>query len=84
MKRITKFILLVVLTWPSVAKADDLSLNAASFERWKKFILPSEDDLAYLEIKWRSSLSEAVAEAKRVKKPVLLWGMNGNPLSGCT
>lgn len=76
--------LLVVLVLAQAARADDLQINASTFSRWKKFIPPSKEELAFRQIKWRPSLVEAVAEAKRTKKPILLWSMNGNPLSGCT
>ena len=59
-------------------------LNKGNFDRWQDFIQPSQKDLAYTKIKWRISLQSAVSEAKRSKKPVMLWAMNGSPIRGCT
>lgn len=38
---------------------------------------------AWRKIAWRTTLGEAIVEASRDKKPILLWAMNGHPL-GCT
>jgi hypothetical protein len=59
-------------------------LDGDSFTRWFDFIRPSKKELAYREIHWRPSLWDALYEARRTNKPILLWTMNGNPLSGCT
>ena len=59
-------------------------LTKGNFNHWRSFIQPSRKDLAYTKIKWRTSLQSAVAEAKRAKKPVMLWSMNGSPIRGCT
>ena len=63
---------------------DDLRLNESTFARWREFIPPKKTELAYRQVDWRPSLWDAVLEAQRANKPILLWAMNGNPLSGCT
>jgi hypothetical protein len=45
-------------------------------------VLPTGEEDRWLEIPWRTNIGEAIGEAQRAGKPVLLWVMNGNPL-GC-
>jgi hypothetical protein len=45
-------------------------------------VLPTEEEDGWLEIKWRTNIAAARAEAARENKPVFLWVMNGNPI-GC-
>jgi hypothetical protein len=45
-------------------------------------VLPSQEEERWLQIPWRTDLSQALTDARRSGKPVLLWVMNGNPL-GC-
>ena len=45
-------------------------------------VLPTQEEDRWLEIPWRTNIGDAIAEARRSNKPVLLWVMNGNPL-GC-
>jgi hypothetical protein len=49
----------------------------------RDLILPSAEETAFLSIEWRPSLWDGVVDAHRMKRPVLLWTMNGHPL-GCT
>ena len=48
----------------------------------REHVLPSAEESRWLDIPWRSRLWDAVEEARRVGKPILLWAMNGHPL-GC-
>jgi len=57
--------------------------TAKNLSEWLTFIQPAESELAYREIGWRNALSPAVAEARKLGRPILLWTMNGHPL-GCT
>jgi hypothetical protein len=57
--------------------------TAANLEQWLTFIQPSASEESYRDIGWRNALSPAVAEARRLGRPILLWTMNGHPL-GCT
>jgi len=59
-------------------------LTKDSFDQWYDFIGPSEQELAYLKINWKISIQEGLLEAKRVKKPIMFWAMNGRPIRGCT
>jgi len=58
-------------------------LTAGSLERWRDYVLPAEDELAWLDVPWRTTLWAAVEEGHALEKPILLWAMNGHPL-GCT
>ena len=59
------------------------TLAPDSLDRWLTYLLPGEDEVAWLEIPWRATLWEAVRVAHEQQRPVLLWAMNGHPL-GCT
>jgi hypothetical protein len=45
------------------------------------FVRPRPEELTWQAIPWRTSIPEAMEVAARERKPVLLWTMNGNPLS---
>jgi hypothetical protein len=55
---------------------------------WERFtqvrqeVLPAAEEDRWLAIPWRSRLWDAVEDARRERKPILLWAMNGHPL-GC-
>lgn len=70
----------------SVALAAELRaepLTDANYEAVRDHVLPKADDLGYQAIAWRPSYWEAVVEAQKHDKPILLWTMNGHPLA-CT
>ena len=58
-------------------------LSDANLRHWIDFIRPADDDKKWERLDWRSELGSAVAEAKALDRPILLWAMNGHPL-GCT
>ena len=45
-----------------------------------RFVRPRPEELSWQAIPWRTSIPEAVDVARRERKPILLWAMNGNPL----
>ena len=45
--------------------------------------MPTEKDLAWTRIPWRTSFQQGLIESIEKHKPMLLWAMNGHPL-GCT
>ncbi len=63
------------------AAADEFQLTKGNYDKWKNFILPSEREVAYLKLDWRSSLGPAIKEARTKDKPILVWAYNGNPLT---
>ena len=58
-------------------------LGERTYASIRDHVLPSEDELAFRKLGWRSSLWQAVVEAREADRPILLWAMNGHPL-GCT
>jgi hypothetical protein len=51
-----------------------------NLERWAAAIEPDATERAYEGIAWRNSFAAAMAEAKALGRPMLLWAMNGHPL----
>ena len=62
---------------------DKFNLTLQNYEIWRDFIKPTDIELVWASIPWRSSFQEGLIEANAQKKPLLLWAMNGHPL-GCT
>jgi hypothetical protein len=58
-------------------------LNEASFKQLRDYIRPAPAEVRWQEIPWRPTFWEAVTEAQKQDKPILLWAMNGHPLA-CT
>jgi hypothetical protein len=58
-------------------------LTEANLRKWIDFIRPSDDDKMWERLVGGTELGAAVAEAKSLQRPLLLWTMNGHPL-GCT
>ena len=68
---------LLMLTAPRAELTDD------TFAHWRDYVLPSQDELQWMRIGWRTTFWEAMQEGNAHDRPVLLWAMNGHPL-GCT
>jgi hypothetical protein len=68
---------------PVAAPQDPPVPTAADYERWARAIEPDEQERSYEQIAWRNAFGSAIAEARALGRPVLLWAMNGHPL-GCT
>ncbi len=75
----TSSVLAIALLAPLAAQDDRAAAVAACREQ----VLPTDDELAFDRIGWRTSLAIAALEAGSADRPVLLWAMNGHPL-GCT
>ncbi|MCI0342046.1 MAG: hypothetical protein L0216_13030 [Planctomycetales bacterium] len=58
-------------------------LTDATFKPLLELIRPKPQELGFEEIRWRPTFWEAVLEAQRAERPVLVWAMNGHPLA-CT
>jgi len=48
-----------------------------------RLVLPDANEDAWRSLHWIPTYADAVIEAERVDKPLLMWAMNGHPL-GCT
>ena len=77
--------LLLVSAVLPIAGADEprAVLTDATYASVRDHVLPSDDELAFQRLGWRSTLWQAVVEAREADKPILLWAMNGHPLA-CT
>lgn len=51
--------------------------------KWADYLRPKEEECAFEEVSWLNTFWSAVRESHRVKKPILLWAMNGHPMA-CT
>ena len=69
---------------PASAKAapeQDAVLSDQTFQKWRDFILPRPFELEWTQVPWRPSFWEGVVEGQEKDRPLLLWIMNGHPLS---
>lgn len=57
--------------------------DAQNLARWREYLSPSKEELAWQQVPWRASFWSGVVAAQELDKPVLLWAMNGHPLA-CT
>jgi len=55
------------------------SLTDENLDEWITFLRPKKEELKWREIRWHNNLADAADEARRLKRPILLWTMNGNP-----
>ena len=67
----------------SMLVGDVPKVDASNLQRWLEYLAPARQEVQYEELPWRPTFWEAVTEAARTDKPILLWAMNGHPL-GCT
>jgi hypothetical protein len=58
-------------------------LSDKTLDRYRGLIAPTAEETRYLAIPWRNTLWEAVKDAQKQDKPIVLWAMNGHPLT-CT
>ena len=65
------------------AQGKPTTLTWDTFEAVRDRVLPTEKEVGWQAIPWRSDFGQAVAEAARKEMPLLIWAMNGDPL-GCT
>ena len=65
------------------AAAPPAELNDQTFARWRDHIRPKGEELCFETVPWLPTYWDAVIEAQRQDKPILLWAMNGHPLA-CT
>ena len=54
-------------------------ITDGNLDRWIAFVRPGKEELAWREVRWHTSLSEAAAESRKLQRPILLWAMNGHP-----
>ena len=59
------------------------ALTTDTLDRWFQCIRPNSREAAFARVGFFTTLWEAVLEANRHQKPILLWAMNGHPMA-CT
>jgi len=59
------------------------ALTPSAAARVKRHVMPDKHELAWRKVEWRPTLWDAVIDAHKEKKPILLWAMNGHALA-CT
>ena len=77
--RLAPIALVLLLAAPVAAQ----ELTDETFAKIRDHVLPAADELRWTKVDWRASFWDAVVEAQRDDKPILLWAMNGHPLA-CT
>ncbi len=62
--------------------ADSLPATPVDEQAWEQFeeLLPSGESTEYTELPWRPTVLEALEEAQKQDRPLLLWQMRGHPL----
>lgn len=74
--------LLALLLLAPLAGAGD-ALDSKSWRKTLSHVLPDKAELRWQDVEWNATLWDAVIEAHKEKKPILLWAMNGHAMA-CT
>ena len=72
-------VLLLVAAAAAQSKTRPDKLSEKSFAAALAAILPDPAENQWRKIAWWPDLSDAIVEARKHKKPILLWAMNGHP-----
>jgi hypothetical protein len=80
-------IIVLALTACHVSRAEaqekPTTLTWKTYDKVRDYVLPTEKEIGWQAIPWRSDFGQALAEASHKDMPLLIWAMNGDPL-GCT
>ena len=84
MKPTLTALLALYLLAPSVSAsahqaARTLELNEKNYATIRQALTSPKDESGWREIPWRPNLGEAIIEARKENKLILLWIMNGHP-----
>jgi hypothetical protein len=74
-------IVLAVVALGVCAQAEELT--DATFAKFRAFIMPTQAEQQFMTIPWYPTFWQAVLDANKREAPILLWVMNGHPLT-CT
>ena len=80
MKSTTLLVLPLLLAGPLAWAQQAPKLTERSYEKLRDYVLPDAREEAWRKIDWKSTFWDAVIEAQKEEKPILLWAMNGHPL----
>ena len=78
-----KILFIIIIFLSCSGNKKEFSLTTINYNMWKDFIKPTEKELAWAQIPWRTTFYDGLIDADKFNKPLLLWVMNGHPL-GCT
>ena len=56
-----------------------VELKQATYSMIREAILLKPSEVEWEQIPWQPNLGEAIREARRQDRPILLWMMNGHP-----
>ena len=81
--RAFSFALLASSLFHAPLSAADLDRLAPTDRRYYEAIKPIESEVRWRQIPWMQDLSAAVEQAKKEKRPVLIWVSGDEPLERC-
>ena len=71
----------------SALSAGDLlvpqKLTPETFEAIKARIVPTQQELAWQQVRWRDGFFEGLLEAQAADKPIFYWIYEGDPRGNC-
>ena len=80
--RILTTVILLALT-PLAFSGDETNpaptLTQENLNQWVRFLRPNDQELLWQQVRWHKDYETAVKEARQLKRPILLWAMNGHP-----
>jgi len=79
-KRALALALLLLATAPLAWGQQAPPLTEGSYKKLRDYVLPDAREDAWRKVDWKSTFWDAVVEAQKAEKPILLWAMNGHPL----
>lgn len=65
---------------PKPGETELPKLDDKNYKATVDLVRPTPDELRWKDVGWRNDLMTAVAEAKALQRPILLWSDQGNPL----
>ena len=83
-KRIALLLLVVVAACftPSGSVSAE-TVKKDNFTKIRDLVMPKPAEIAWRDIPWRATYWDAVCDAQKEDKPIMLFAMNGHPM-GCT
>lgn len=65
---------------PTTGASDLPKIDDKNYKAMVDLVRPTPEELRWKDVGWRNDLMTAVAEAKALQRPILLWSDQGNPL----
>jgi hypothetical protein len=73
----------VVLLGLAATRGDDVDRLPSWEARAYRLIVPAEGELKWRQIGWTRDLAGAVKQARKEKRPLLIWASGDDPLERC-